>query len=246
MNFLKSIVFFSACTIFISNGCMEPEKPAQTTTTFEDLPRDLHNLIISSLIVNENSLNAIISKISKTAQVNKYFNSFINNPSFIDILIQKLQEKSQISKLTYALVLSQFPGTLAWLKEQLKKGTIKKSNLENALISLAVPENLEQLIEKNTNFTFTETPILTVNAIKTLINVGANPNSQNEQGYTPLMVAGLKNNKSILIFLLNLSNIDLSIKNQQDNTALEIARIHQNKEIEKILQDYLKQKKLNK
>ena len=64
------------------------------------------------------------------------------------------------------------------------------------------------------------------NATKTLLELGANPNSLDDEGRTPLHIAVIQQNISIIKLLRNLTN--LSILDKSGNTALSYSRANDN------------------
>jgi ankyrin repeat protein len=62
---------------------------------------------------------------------------------------------------------------------------------------------------------------LNIEIVKELLNAGANPNLQDNEGNTPIMLAAFYHNTEIFDLLFNLNvNIDLSLKNNKGWTAL--------------------------
>lgn len=72
-----------------------------------------------------------------------------------------------------------------------------------------------------------------------LIDNGANINAQRYNGWTPLMLAvGIKNIDMVKFLLDN--NADITIKNNSNKTALDIARSRNYEEIVALFENYTK------
>jgi len=64
--------------------------------------------------------------------------------------------------------------------------------------------------------------INTVNCAKHLLNFHANPNIQNQQGDTPLMIAAKYGSSQVFKLLINDAKVDVNIKNQEGKTAIDL------------------------
>ena len=76
-----------------------------------------------------------------------------------------------------------------------------------------------------------------LNIVEQLITAGANINFKGEYGMTPLILATESNSPKIVSKLL-LSGADISVKDNNENTALDIAVSNEMTEIEQIIKEY--------
>ncbi|OGB83897.1 hypothetical protein A3F66_00555 [candidate division TM6 bacterium RIFCSPHIGHO2_12_FULL_32_22] len=72
--------------------------------------------------------------------------------------------------------------------------------------------------------------------VKELLQKGANPDAENISGFTPLMLAAMKDYYDIAVLLLEY-NADPDIKRKGFGTAAEIAFKFNNKDIQKLILD---------
>lgn len=73
--------------------------------------------------------------------------------------------------------------------------------------------------------------------VRRLLEAGANPNSQQQQGYTPLMGASSAGRKEIVHLLLE-SGADTRLASDEGQTALDLAREKNQMDVLRILKSY--------
>lgn len=88
---------------------------------------------------------------------------------------------------------------------------------------------------------FGETPLMKAvtagqtNSTEMLLNKGANPNILSITGYTALHTAVAKSNVNLVRLLLKQKDIDMNVRNKDNNTALGMLDNHPNTDIKHIL-----------
>ncbi|MEX0940022.1 MAG: ankyrin repeat domain-containing protein [Candidatus Babeliales bacterium] len=238
MNLIKKS-YAILCSIFMISIC-DINIEAQTKDS------QLRSVIFRTLeksIAQINNLNNIILFLSQPVSPDPKVYRLMHDQITINYIIKLLQKKYPADRLLYALILSNVPGMKNWLKNKMKTDDITKEELQENLIFITkTPNYLQNTLSHLTRWEFSQTPAITISALKTIIQLGIDPNIKNSKGNTPLIYAVLSNQIPIVQFLLSLPQIDTTIRNAQGQTALDIAQKTNNTQIINMLKNHTSKK----
>ncbi|MEX0940578.1 MAG: ankyrin repeat domain-containing protein [Candidatus Babeliales bacterium] len=248
-NEKQSLLLFIAifCTFFSIHTMEIPEFKQEIEVEFppyEILPIEMNIEIILN-ILKDNNLNVIIDSIKNLSLIDKKHYQLINDPTTIDIIIKKLQEKEPLEDWYYALLLG-IPGATDWLKDQLSKEERSdelRATLNNGFQEIVTLPSFFLTNLKLSTWQANNAKALIKNALKTLLNLDIDINTTNTLGYTPLMIAIERNNFELAQLLLQHPEIDVTRKNVYNKTALDIAKKKGNKRIIYLLKKAEQRKK---
>lgn len=128
------------------------------------------------------------------------------------------------------------------MKQNMVDDSLTLSTILDDYIQLPEYMGFEK-INVNTKSNFGDYPIhiacvrSDITAIKRLLTEGADINTSGEHGYTPLHTAVEQGHISVVILLLE-SGADKTIKNANTMTALDLAYVLDEKEIQKTLEQF--------
>jgi ankyrin repeat protein len=205
-NYIYLIV--ACCSGISITKAMEQETPdiekrteEEQVSSCESLPSELKVYIIGFLVSAEDAKGAVkaVRDIKYLAATSKCFYNFINDPQVLDTLIQEISKQFVcVYPIDVALAFKN-SSALRWLKDYLQQNPSEKARLNDRLMNAA-------------NFGKSSTLVFALNA-------GADVNTQDSCGYTPLHSAVQEGHKDTVELLLN-AGADVNSVDKYSQTPL--------------------------
>jgi uncharacterized protein len=176
----KSISSFDTLSFVAKRRTIEVQQENNPISFFESLPLELKVHIINFLKSAKNEKEAV-KNTKALSLASKGFYEIINDPQILGDLILEISKQFDKSAIDVAIEFNN-PGAIQWLRKYLRKHYQKKELLNLRLLEAAEKNNRSHLIFA--------------------INAGADINTQDNDGQTPLYLAANKDYKGIVELLL--------------------------------------------